>query len=421
MVAREGAAVALRLEPSRLPAGSFDGHAPIAMLPAPSALRNDERAADAQLRPAILTSADTDRTPAADADTSGACLGAPVLNIAIPNSPFGWGNGERASLVSASLLASTAIVAPPIVGFTQRLPLAPVVPWHEVRWIGFSDDNDALSQVWHAAADTPLARIAADRRLPVPAGTDGEATVDRAAALWQRLGAGIGRLLRYGAVAASVGLAVVVYRGGGGPLFGVVEAMPRPLAAHDRQASAALVPTIPRSPTAPATPLSDANKRTLQYRDRARAGDPVAQYNLARTLTYAAGHGAPQDWVEAARWCQQAALQGLVPAMVNLAVLYEKGEGLGRSLPDAYAWYRAAARGGDGAAEKRASDLFAQFSNPRKAEAVMAAAEIADMLDEAATRPSRGRSLAATGSAGPPPVLAIGGALGRTLAHTRLD
>jgi TPR repeat protein len=90
--------------------------------------------------------------------------------------------------------------------------------------------------------------------------------------------------------------------------------------------------------------------------------------------------------VAAAGWYRQAAALGLVPAMVNFAILYEKGEGVERSLPDAYAWYRAAARGGDAVAEQRARELFRQFAGPDRGKAVILAAAVAGTIHRAAAR-----------------------------------
>jgi TPR repeat protein len=81
-------------------------------------------------------------------------------------------------------------------------------------------------------------------------------------------------------------------------------------------------------------------------------------------------------------------VQGVVPAMVNVAILYESGDGVSRSLPDAYAWYRAAARRGDGAAGARALELFHSFSGADKAQAVLMAAAVAEAMLEPTALPA---------------------------------
>jgi TPR repeat protein len=72
--------------------------------------------------------------------------------------------------------------------------------------------------------------------------------------------------------------------------------------------------------------------------------------------------------------------------MVNLAILYEQGNGIERSLIDAYAWYSAAAERGDAGGKQRAGVLFQQFSDRDKARAKSLAATIGASLDNAAPK-----------------------------------
>jgi TPR repeat protein len=72
--------------------------------------------------------------------------------------------------------------------------------------------------------------------------------------------------------------------------------------------------------------------------------------------------------------------------MINLAILYEQGNGIERSLIDAYAWYNAAAGRGDAGGNQRAGMLFQQFSDRDKARAQSLAATIAASLDTAAPK-----------------------------------
>src|SRR6185503_16366895 len=117
------------------------------------------------------------------------------------------------------------------------------------------------------------------------------------------------------------------------------------------------------------------------------------------------GRGTRPDPLAAARWYHDAAVQGVVPAMVNVAVLYETGEGVARSLPDAYAWYRAAARRGDNAAGERAVELFRTFGGADKAQAVLMAAAVAEAMLEPAAAPPPILLAAAPASSGQPTVL----------------
>jgi localization factor PodJL len=71
----------------------------------------------------------------------------------------------------------------------------------------------------------------------------------------------------------------------------------------------------------------------------------------------------------AAQWFERAALIGATDSQFNLAVLYEQGRGVPQSLPDAYAWYRIAARSGDTEADERARLIAAQIPEAAAAEA----------------------------------------------------
>jgi len=67
--------------------------------------------------------------------------------------------------------------------------------------------------------------------------------------------------------------------------------------------------------------------------------------------------------------------------MFNLAILYERGQGVDRSPADAYAWYRAAAERGYAPAKRRADELYAQFNDQDKAKAQGLAATIASSIN----------------------------------------
>jgi TPR repeat protein len=70
--------------------------------------------------------------------------------------------------------------------------------------------------------------------------------------------------------------------------------------------------------------------------------------------------------------------------MVNLAILYERGDGVDRSLIDAYAWYSAAGERGEADAKSRAADLMQQFNDKDQARAEGLAASIGAALDASA-------------------------------------
>lgn len=96
-----------------------------------------------------------------------------------------------------------------------------------------------------------------------------------------------------------------------------------------------------------------------QLRQRAKAGDAQAQFELASTLIHADTEQ-EQDVEGGLRWLTRAAEQGLVPAQVALAALYAQGINVRRAerwevrYRDAAAavrWYREAAKRGDAQAQ----------------------------------------------------------------------
>jgi localization factor PodJL len=72
---------------------------------------------------------------------------------------------------------------------------------------------------------------------------------------------------------------------------------------------------------------------------------------------------------EAARWFAKAASFGLSDSQFNLAVLYERGDGVPQSLVDAYKWYSIAAATGDTESKARIGVLQTQLSEADKATA----------------------------------------------------
>jgi len=77
---------------------------------------------------------------------------------------------------------------------------------------------------------------------------------------------------------------------------------------------------------------------------------------------------------EAARWFAKAATLGLSDSQFNLAVLYERGDGVPQSLVDAYKWYAIAAAAGDAESKARIGVLQSQLGDADKAAASRAAA-----------------------------------------------
>ncbi|WP_291524603.1 tetratricopeptide repeat protein [Acidithiobacillus sp.] len=87
--------------------------------------------------------------------------------------------------------------------------------------------------------------------------------------------------------------------------------------------------------------------RDLQ--ERARAGDPVAQFNMG--VKYAEGIEVQQDYLEAAKWYGAAADQGDTPAQFNLGLMFYQGMGLSKDLRCAYELFSLAAAQGDSRAQ----------------------------------------------------------------------
>ncbi len=91
----------------------------------------------------------------------------------------------------------------------------------------------------------------------------------------------------------------------------------------------------------PAEVPSDPAGRLAYYSEHARAGDTQAQVDLA--VLYAKGDGVGRDYAAAAKWFRAAAEKGLARAQYDLGVLYERGRGVPLDTAQATGWYRKAA------------------------------------------------------------------------------
>jgi len=124
------------------------------------------------------------------------------------------------------------------------------------------------------------------------------------------------------------------------------------------------------------------------FSQAAHQGHAESQYILS--TMYDAGKGVPQDDAQSARWermaadlghlyalanlsfrcssagdyagafewCQRAADGDLAWAQYNLGLMYQKGEGVAPSAPEAAHWYRLAAAQGFADAQQRLADLY---------------------------------------------------------------
>jgi hypothetical protein len=82
-----------------------------------------------------------------------------------------------------------------------------------------------------------------------------------------------------------------------------------------------------------------------ELQSRAQKGDVAAQFDLA--LNYDRGEGVPQDYAEAAKWLRKAAEQGHATAQYDLGLCYKIGQGVPQDYAEAARWYRKAAEQGN--------------------------------------------------------------------------
>jgi Sel1 repeat len=111
----------------------------------------------------------------------------------------------------------------------------------------------------------------------------------------------------------------------------------------------------------------DTVKAARWYELSAIQGNRKAMHNLA--VYYAAN----KEMADSARWFAKAAGLGLPDSQFNLAVLYERGDGVPQSLVDSLKWYSIAAASGDAESRTRMVLLQHQLSDADKAAAAKAA------------------------------------------------
>ncbi|HEY1878227.1 MAG TPA: tetratricopeptide repeat protein, partial [Rhizomicrobium sp.] len=124
------------------------------------------------------------------------------------------------------------------------------------------------------------------------------------------------------------------------------------------------------------------------YELSAVQGNRKAMHNLA--VNYAAR----KDMADSARWFAKAAGLGLRDSQFNLAILYERGDGVPQSLADAFKWYSIAAASGDAESGARMVLLQNQISDAEKAAATRAAQAFRlSPIDHGANVPPQARDL----------------------------
>ncbi len=86
-----------------------------------------------------------------------------------------------------------------------------------------------------------------------------------------------------------------------------------------------------------------------QDEQRAHAGDPQAQFRLAKR--YDSGRGVARSYPEALKWYRLAAEQGHAEAALNVGLMYQEGHGVRRDRAAALRWLQRAAEAGSGDAQ----------------------------------------------------------------------
>jgi TPR repeat protein len=97
----------------------------------------------------------------------------------------------------------------------------------------------------------------------------------------------------------------------------------------------------------------------------AEAGNPTAMLNLANL--YEQGQGVPADPGQAVAWMRRAAESGYAPAQLNYGLMFENGRLLPRDLSAAASWFeKAAAQGDRDAAFNLGILLLVKEQNPER-------------------------------------------------------
>jgi TPR repeat protein len=133
-----------------------------------------------------------------------------------------------------------------------------------------------------------------------------------------------------------------------------------------RRLVGAIVAALVVGSAAAAGPLEDAGEAYNRgdyatairtYRPLAEQGNAIARAMLG--FMYLNGQGVPQNYTEAAKWCQLAAEDGIRTAQLDLGVMYLNGQGVPQNYAVALKWFGKAANQGN--SDDPGSQSFAQF------------------------------------------------------------
>lgn len=109
------------------------------------------------------------------------------------------------------------------------------------------------------------------------------------------------------------------------------------------------------------TRLTKYHSEAFKYiESKAYEGNAKSQYLLGQIYRWAGDyyHYASQDFVKAAYWWNEAALQSYTPAYNNLGIAYKQGEGVAVDLKKAVHYLKTGAEAGEDWAQRNYGDLF---------------------------------------------------------------
>ena len=100
-----------------------------------------------------------------------------------------------------------------------------------------------------------------------------------------------------------------------------------------------------------------------------RRPSALAQAKHDLGVAYYFGNGTEQDYMEAAKWFQEAAEMGLADSRYNLGLMYADGQGVPKNPARAYFWLHSAALQGDEKAAALRDSIVSDLSTAEMAEA----------------------------------------------------
>lgn len=92
------------------------------------------------------------------------------------------------------------------------------------------------------------------------------------------------------------------------------------------------------------------------WTDQAQLGNAAAQYNLA--LMYDRGEGVPQSYDESIKWTRLSAEQGNHAAQLRLGMILADGRGLKRDVVEAAKWFQRSAEQGNSQAQYNLGAMY---------------------------------------------------------------